>query len=165
VATDQQTSEDLLKTHLSVYLAAGGQVLVATLDSHVVGFVLARTVGPLLWAATPACVIDLLFVMPDARRRGVGRALVGSIAEFADQAQSPYVYANVASGDRRLHRFLAGLGFGPAAGHRVVATATLLRKLAQEPAFARTSIRRDATRASIDDVIARRRRAREASAR
>ncbi|MCL1871266.1 MAG: GNAT family N-acetyltransferase [Promicromonosporaceae bacterium] len=158
--------EEALRNHLSVYLAAGGQLLVADIDGHVVGFVLARTVEPHLFATEPAIVVDTLFVTPDTRRRGVGHALIAGIAAIAGEAGSPYVYAGAPSGDRAMQRFLARLGFAPAAGHRVVPTPVLLRRLAQEstPAWrdTRPRLRRETTRAAIDDLIARRRRARDA---
>lgn len=156
--------EDAIRTHLSVYLASGGHVLVAELDGHIVGFVLARTVGPHLFADLAAWVVDSLFVTPDSRRRGIGHSLVAGVAALAGEAGAPYVYAAATTGDRGMQRFLARLGFAPAAGHRVVSTPTLLRRLAQEGAAAasRTRARRDTTRAAIDDIIARRRRSREA---
>jgi predicted N-acetyltransferase YhbS len=159
--------EDVLRTHLSVYVASGGTVLVAELDGHVVGFLLARSVGPSLFAEQPALVVDALYVTPDTRRRGVGHALVAGAAALAGEAGAPFVYGSPPMGDRGMQRFLARLGFAPAAGHRVVATPTRLRRLAQEgtPAprrEARPRSRRESTRAAIDDIIARRRRAREA---
>jgi N-acetylglutamate synthase-like GNAT family acetyltransferase len=150
--------------HLSVYLAAGGRVLVTELDGRIVGFVLARTVGPYLFADHPAWIIDLLFVALDARRRGVGRSLVAGIAALAGENDAPHVYVGASAGDRGMQRFLARLGFAPAAGHRVVATSTLLRRLALDGAVPARRGRRDATRAAIEDVVARRRRFREASA-
>ncbi|ACZ30537.1 GCN5-related N-acetyltransferase [Xylanimonas cellulosilytica DSM 15894] len=156
--------EDAIRTHLSVYLASGGHVLVAELDGHIVGFTLARTAGPYLFADIAAWVVDTLYVTPDARRRGVGHSLVAGVAALAGESGAPYVYAGATSSDRGMQRFLARLGFAPAAGHRVVATPTLLRRLAQEggPSASRSRGRRDGTRAAIDDIIARRRRTREA---
>ncbi|QAY70880.1 GNAT family N-acetyltransferase [Xylanimonas protaetiae] len=156
--------EDAIRAHLSIYLATSGQVLVAELDGHIVGFVLTRTAGPYLFAEVVAWVVDSLYVTPDARRRGVGHALVAGVAALAGESGATYVYAGATAGDRNMQRFLARLGFAPAAGHRVVPTATLLRRLAQEgaPTVSRPRAKRDATRAALDDIIARRRRAREA---
>ncbi|GAB2473692.1 GNAT family N-acetyltransferase [Xylanimonas ulmi] len=161
-----QWGEDVVRNHLSVYIASGGTVLVADVDGHIVGFLLTRSVGPLLFALDPALVIDALFVTPDQRRRGVGHALVAGVAALAGEAGAPYVYASAPAGDRGMHRFLARLGFAPTAGHRVVSTPTLLRRLAQDGGAprgdSRPRSRRDATRSAIDDIIARRRRARAA---
>ncbi|PZR51905.1 GNAT family N-acetyltransferase [Xylanimonas oleitrophica] len=163
----EHATEDALLTHLSVYLASGGQVLVAEVDGQVVGFLLARTVGPHLFATESALVVDTLFVAPDARRRGVGHSLVSGAAALAGEAGAQHVYGVPPAGDRGMQRFLARLGFAPAAGHRVVATSALLRRFAQEgTALPRREVRprgrRESTRAAIEEIIARRRRAREA---
>ena len=65
-------------------------------------------------------------------------------------------------GNRGVQRFLARLGFAPAAGHRVASVAALQRRLATDATV------RDSThphhrrfgRVGIEDLIARRRRAR-----
>lgn len=156
--------------HLSVLIASGGEVLVALDDDQVVGFLLARVLGPRLYATTPSLYVDAIMVAPTARRQGAGRALLAAVMELARAAGAENVYCAPAPGAREMHRFLAQLGFAPAAGHRVVATTALERRLAQEPAGGPTVIRRrdgvrrrrDATRAAIEDLVARRRRAREA---
>ncbi|MFP3713986.1 GNAT family N-acetyltransferase [Puerhibacterium sp. TATVAM-FAB25] len=159
---------DALLTHLSVYLAAGGTILVAEADGRTVGFLLARTVGPHLFADEPALLVDTLYVHPRSRRRGVGHALVAHALTLAEEAGAAHVYGTPPAGDRGMQRFLARLGFAPAAGHRVVATAALQRRLASDGAprprrELRPRGRRESTRATIEDVIARRRRAREAN--
>ncbi|WP_425953819.1 GNAT family N-acetyltransferase [Xylanimonas sp. McL0601] len=167
-ASVDHAGEDVLRKHLSVYVGSGGTVLVAELDGQIAGFLLARTVGPQLFAVDPAIVVDALFVTPDSRRRGIGHALVAGVAALAGESGAPYVYAGAPAGDRAMQRFLARLGFAPAAGHRVVSTPILLRRLAQEgaPSSPRGDVRprgrRESTRAAIDDIIARRRRARDA---
>ncbi|WP_402465864.1 GNAT family N-acetyltransferase [Isoptericola aurantiacus] len=157
--------------HLSVLLASGGEVLVAREDGSVVGFLLERVIGPHLFAATPSLSVDAIGVAPTSRRRGVGRALLGAALATAVRAGAENIYCAPALGDREMHRFLARLGFAPAAGHRVVAVAALERRLAQEPAATGSTVirrrdgarrRREATRAAIEDLVARRRRAREA---
>ncbi|WP_159794682.1 GNAT family N-acetyltransferase [Puerhibacterium puerhi] len=158
---------DVLLTHLSVYLAAGGTILVAETEGRTVGFLLARTVGPHLFADEPALLVDTLYVHPRSRRRGVGHTLLARAAALAEEAGAAHVYGTPPAGDRGMQRFLARLGFAPAAGHRVVATATLQRRLTSDGAprprrELRVRGRREATRATIEDVIARRRRAREA---
>ena len=145
--------------HLSAYLASGGKVLVADLDGELVGLLLARQLGPHLFSDVDAWIIDSLFVALHVRRRGIGHALVAGVAAFAGEAGTPYVYAGTLATDRGMQRFLARLGFASAAGHRVVPTPVLLRNLAEN-----TGVRgrRDSTRAAIDQVIARRRRTRDA---
>ncbi|ANC30327.1 GNAT family N-acetyltransferase [Isoptericola dokdonensis] len=155
--------------HLSVLVAAGGEVLVALEDGETVGFLLARVLGPRLFSTAPSLYVDAIMVAPGARRHGVGRALLASALELATTAGAENVYCAPAPGARDMHRFLAQLGFAPAAGHRVVTTAVLERRLTQDAAPRPTIIRRgdprrrrDATRAAIEDLVARRRRAREA---
>jgi len=160
-----------LLEHLSVLVAAGGQVLVACDDDRVVGFLLQRVLGPRMFATTPNLYVDAIGVDPAWRRRGVGRALLAAALGTARAAQADSIYCAPAPGAREMHRFLARLGFAPAAGHRVVAVPALERRLAQEPTAGPTVVRRrdgarrrrrDATRAAIEDLVARRRRAREA---
>ncbi|WP_277210495.1 GNAT family N-acetyltransferase [Isoptericola croceus] len=156
--------------YLSVLLAAGGEVQVAVEDDAIVGFLLARVLGPRLYAVTPSLYIDAILVAPRARRHGVGRALLVAALELAGSAGAESIYCAPAPGAREMHRFLARLGFAPAAGHRVVAVPVLERRLAQGAAPGATVVRRrdggrrrrDATRAAIEDLVARRRRAREA---
>ena len=155
-----------LLEHLSVLLGAGGQVLVATNEGEVCGFAVLRVIDPLLFATTTSLYVDAVFVSPAARRRGVGHALLAAAAAVAGERGAENVYCAPAPGARGMHRFLARLGFAPTSGHRVVATATLQRRLAQEsPRSSRTAVRvgrREATRAAIEDLVARRRRARAA---
>jgi|GEM_PF-210947 len=155
-----------LLEHLSVLLGTGGQVLVATHEGEVCGFVVLRVIDPLLFATTTSLYVDAIFVSPGARRRGVGHALLAAAAAVAGERGAENVYCAPAPGARGMHRFLARLGFAPTSGHRVVATATLQRRLAQEgPRSTRTTVRvgrREATRAAIEDLVARRRRARAA---
>jgi ribosomal protein S18 acetylase RimI-like enzyme len=152
-----------LLEHLSVLVGAGGHVLVADVGGRICGFVLARVVGPHLFAEEPSLYIDAIYAAADYRRHGIGHGLVGGAAALAVESSAPNVYCAPAPGARGMQRFLARLGFGPAAGHRVVSTATLQRRLAtQDVPTPRRDGRRDATRAAIEDLVARRRRARAA---
>ncbi|GAA1984846.1 hypothetical protein GCM10009718_22730 [Isoptericola halotolerans] len=156
--------------HLSVLVAAGGELLVAVEEDAVVGFLLARVLEPHFYSLVPSLYVDAILVAPAARRHGVGRALLGSALGLASASGAEAVYCAPAPGAREMHRFLARLGFAPAAGHRVVAVPVLERRLAQDGATGGTVVRRrdggrrrrDATRAAIEDLVARRRRAREA---
>lgn len=164
VQASQAEPERLLQ-HLSVLVSSGGTVLLATHEGQACGFIVLRVLEPMLFAATTSVSIDAIFVTPQARRRGTGRALLAAAAAVAAEHGAEHVYCAPAPGARGMQRFLARLGFAPASGHRVVATAALQRRLAQEapqtPRGARMS-RRDATRAAIEDLVARRRRARAA---
>ena len=73
---------DRLLEHLSVLLAAGGQVLVAEHNGQVVGVVLGRVVAAYLFAQHASMYLDMLFVSPRARRHGVGHALLRAAADL-----------------------------------------------------------------------------------
>ncbi|MBO0610478.1 GNAT family N-acetyltransferase [Myceligenerans salitolerans] len=156
--------QDRLREQLSVLLAVDGHVLVAERAGRIVGVVLGRVVGPHLFMLRPALYLDTVFVAPDARRRGVGHALLRAAAVLAIENDCDEVYAAPVAGTRGVQRFLARLGFGPACGHRVAPTQTLLRRLAQDSPFATEADqrRRRPVRAGLEDLIARRRRARSA---
>jgi ribosomal protein S18 acetylase RimI-like enzyme len=147
--------EERLVRHLSVLLALpGGSVLAAVQDERPVGFVLARVLDPHLFADEQSLYVEAVYVGEDARRRGVGHALLSATAELAAASGASHVYSVPIPGSRGVQRFLARLGFAPVAGHRVVATAVLQRRLAADLAPARRGAR------SLEDLIARRRRAR-----
>lgn len=147
--------EDRLVRHLSVLLALpGGSVLTAVQDERPVGFVLARVLDPHLFADEPSLYVEAIYVGEEARRRGVGHALLSATAELAASSGASYVYSVPIPGSRGVQRFLARLGFAPVAGHRVVATGVLQRRLAADLAPVRRGAR------SLEDLIARRRRAR-----
>ena len=147
--------EGRLVRHLSVLLALpGGNVLVAVQDDRPVGFVLARVLEPHLFADEPSLYVEAIYVGEDARRRGVGHALLSATAELAALSGASHVYSVPIPGSRGVQRFLARLGFAPVAGHRVVATGVLQRRLAADLAPARRGAR------SLEDLIARRRKAR-----
>lgn len=152
-----------LREQLSVLLAVDGHVLVAEREGRILGVVLGRIVGPHLFMLLPALYLDTVFVAPDARRRGVGHALLRAAAALAVEHGCEEVYAAPVAGTRGVQRFLARLGFAPACGHRVVPTQTLLRRLAQDSRLgADTDQRRRPVRAGLEELIARRRRARSA---
>jgi len=148
-----------LLEHLSVLLAAGGHVLVAEQNGRVVGVVLGRVVAAYLFAQRASLYLDMLFVSPRARRQGVGHALLRAATDLAAEHECEDIYSAPVPGNRGVQRFLARLGFAPAAGHRVASVAALQRRLATEVA-PRDGAHRRFARVGIEDLIARRRRAR-----
>jgi GNAT superfamily N-acetyltransferase len=154
-----QDSGRLLE-HLSVLLAAGGHVLVAEQNGQVVGVVLGRVVAAYLFAYRASLYLDMLFVAPRARRHGVGHALLRAATDLAAQHECHDIYSAPVPGNRGVQRFLARLGFAPAAGHRVAPVAALQRRLAADAAARDAHAGRRFARVGLEDLIARRRRAR-----
>lgn len=137
-----------------------GVVLVATCDGEPAGLALCRLMGPGLLSDEVVLSLDAVFVRPGSRRRGLGHAILHAAAEVAEAAGATDVYAAPLPGSRGMQRFLARLGFAPAAAHRVVSTTTLHRRLAGDvPAPGRRANPR-----GLEDLIARRRRARARAA-
>lgn len=149
-----------LLEHLSVLLAADGRVLVAEHNGQVVGVVLGRVVAAYLFAHHASLYLDMLFVAPRARRHGVGHALLRAATELAAEHECEDIYSAPVPGNRGVQRFLARLGFAPAAGHRVASVAALQRRFATDAAARDGAHGRRSARGGLEDLIARRRRAR-----
>jgi GNAT superfamily N-acetyltransferase len=65
--------------------------LVAELDGQLVGFA-HYLFHPSTWSAAAYCYLEDLFTAPDARGRGVGRALIEAVYAAADAAGASSVY-------------------------------------------------------------------------
>ncbi|MGW6132248.1 N-acetyltransferase family protein [Cellulomonas sp. NPDC055163] len=151
-----------LRQQIGTLLATpGGQVLVGTLDGRTSGLLLGRLVGPSPFTDEASLTLEALYVAPDARRRGLGHALLSGALELAADAGASEVYAAPLPGARGMLRFFARLGFAPAAAYRVVSTSSLQRRLAGDAAGAPV-VRRGAAR-GLEDLIARRRQVRAAA--
>ncbi len=131
----------------------GATVLTARADGRAVGLLLGRLIGPNVFTDEVNLTVEVVYVEPRHRRRGVGHALMQAAVELALAAGAENVYAAPIPGARGVQRFFVRLGFAPAASHRVIAAAALNRRLAAE------SARRVAGR-GVDEVIARRRQSR-----
>ncbi len=94
---------------------------------------------------SPSVAVDELFVLPDRRRRGVAKALLGAVATFAEQKASEVVLCNVLTTDKSTNRYFARLGFGAAVTRRVIPTTVLRRRVSNQEA------------GSVERVIGRRR--------
>lgn len=121
------------------------RVLVATLDTKVVGLAVLTRSACLPLLAVQSVQLHYLHVRPHARRRGVGRSLVAAAAAWAEECGADQVITNVPPGERETNRFLARLGFGQMAVRRSAPAAALRRRLTPDP------------RAVIVDDVARRR--------
>lgn len=150
-----------LREQLSVLASVqDGAVLVATCDGEPAGLALCRVLGPGLLSDAVVLSLDAVYVRPQSRRRGLGHAMLQAAAEVADEAGATDVCAAPLPGSRGMQRFLARLGFAPAAAHRVVSTSALHRRLALDVPV---PARRPAAR-GLEDLIERRRRARARAA-
>lgn len=151
-----------LRNQLGTLLAApGGQVLVGLLDDEPAGLLLASVVGPSPFTDEVSLNLEAIYVAPHARRRGLGRALLAGALDVATQNGVHDVYAAPLPGTRSMQRFLARVGFAPAAAHRVASAQSLQRRLSGDQGAAANG-RRGAPR-GIEDLIARRRRVRSAA--
>lgn len=141
------TAPEHLRPRLREALAGDDvHVLVARLDGEAVGYALLRVAPVFAITEGPCLHIEHLFVTPQARRRGVAKALLSGVASVAERSGADQVITSVAPAARDTHRFLARLGFSPLVVRRVASTAVLRRKLAGE-----------SRRGTLDDLLSRRR--------
>lgn len=153
---------DGLRRQLGALLGVeAGIVLVGTIDDQPAGLLLGRLVGPSLFADGTSLALEAIYVLGTARRRGLGHALLAHAAAVAEQNGAAEVYAAPLPGARGMQRFLARLGFAPAAAFRVAGTAALQRRLHQDHGAGAVVSRRPSSR-GLEDLIARRRQARAA---
>lgn len=130
----------------------GGQILLASHGERLVGLMLARMIKANIFNDDPRLFIEALYVDASFRRMGVGHALLSSAARSAAEVGAVEVLSVPIPGARGVQRFLARLGFAPAATHRAVSTAVLLRKLNDEANPVRRPTR------NLEQLIARRRK-------
>ena len=98
-------------------------------------------------------------VLPQFRRRGVGRALMESAIAFAEERGIGLVASAASAGSRDANRFMARLALGPFATFRVAPTHVVKARLtAQRPVAVRTSGRQ------VTQVLAARRSLRRSAA-
>jgi GNAT superfamily N-acetyltransferase len=123
---------DLAETLRAALAREGVEAFLARMESRDVGFlVLSR--GPLLpLMDEPAISIDHLFVLDDARRRGVGKALLARATVSADQVGAGQISTSVPASGRDEQRFFARLGFSPFVVRRVASVQALRRRLAPD---------------------------------
>ena len=155
---------DRLRHQLGTVLAApGGHAMVGLVDGELSGLLLTRVVGPSPFTEDVSLHVEALYVRSGRRRRGLGHALLSGALTIADEAGADQVYAVPLPGSRGVQRFLARLGFAPAAAHRVVTTEALQRRLAADPVGTGALAGRRASGRGLEDLIARRRQVRALS--
>jgi len=92
---------------------AGTAAWVAEAEAHVVGFCAARVEdAPRALAESRRAEITELFVAADARRSGLGRALVAAACEWARERGAARVEVRVAARNPSGQAFWRSLGFG-----------------------------------------------------
>jgi GNAT superfamily N-acetyltransferase len=95
--------------------ADGARVLCWDADGDLLGFGVARVARrPALFEETARGSLDHLVVRPDARRRGVGRALVAAAAAWLRAQGATRLEIAVAHGNAEGAAFWRALGFRPA---------------------------------------------------
>ncbi len=108
------------------------RVVVAEFDGAVAGAVLLRVapVTPLNLELIVQAVSPHVF--SEFRRHGVGKALMGAAASFAEERQIAHIGCGALSASRDANRFFARLGLGPQAVLRVGPTTTLRARLEEQ---------------------------------
>lgn len=110
----------------------GVTTMVAEHDDDLVGLMVA-TSNPLSGLTDSACVtVEILYVTPARRGRGIGHLLLGKAAVLAEQTGATHVLSNVPSQSRDLNRFYARMGFASTVTRRITSPAALRRRLSGE---------------------------------
>lgn len=136
---DEQIA-DLVQIIESAAASPHDRLVVAEYDGEVAGAVHLRetTLSPLNLERTVRAISP--HVLPQYRRRGVGKALMEAAVCFAEELGVAHVATAVVSGSRDANRFMARLAFGPQAILRVASTHAVRSRLAaRSPAAQRTS--------------------------
>ncbi|MGI4893608.1 MAG: GNAT family N-acetyltransferase [Janthinobacterium lividum] len=130
-----RASADHVRARLVKALAGDTvRALLAVLGDQPVGYAL-LTSSPLLPlgnCAGPS--IEHLHVVPEHRRRGVGRALMRRALLIAQADGAEQLACTVLPDDREYTRYMARLGFAPVVVRRAVSLTALRRRLAADHA-------------------------------
>ena len=102
---------------------------VAMADGRAVGFAVAATSPFSALTEAPCVTIDQLYVVPEARKHGVARQLMGAVTVYADSRGCEQIGCNVPAQHREANRFFARLGFSSQVVRRITTVAALRRRL------------------------------------
>ncbi|GAB3069953.1 hypothetical protein GCM10027053_37850 [Intrasporangium mesophilum] len=105
---------------------------IAFSDDQPAGYVVLADSTRSLLVNSPCVSIDMLFVHPDFRRQGIGRALLTAVTRYADRQGCDHLASSVPAADREANRFFARLGFVPETVRRIASATSLQRRLAGE---------------------------------
>lgn len=125
---------DVLAIIESAAESAVDRLVVAEFDGELAGAVHLRVttlsplnLEPIVQAVSP-------HVLPEFRRKGVGRALMDAAVSYAEELGVGHVASAAAASSREANRFMARLALGPQATLRVATTHAVRAKLtAQRP--------------------------------
>jgi GNAT superfamily N-acetyltransferase len=153
--TDRQDQVVDLEVVIKTAAASSEQRLaIAEYDGHPVGAVLLRatTMSPI--NLEPTVQVLAPYVLPSARRKGVGRALMEEAVAFADEFGVGHLLTAASASSRDGNRFLARLGFGAQTTLRVAPTPMLRAKLTAGLTAGQRAV---ANRGHLSQVLAARR--------
>ncbi|WP_265446790.1 GNAT family N-acetyltransferase [Flexivirga meconopsidis] len=106
------------------------RIYLATIDEEPVGFTVVMH-GPVSALNDDIAVwIDLLWVKPGRRQRGVAKALLAMVASYAEHLGASDIVSCVPATSRDANRFFARLGFASVVTERTTTAAALRRRLA-----------------------------------
>lgn len=140
--TDDRRIEERVRRLLT---HPSGRILLASIAGEPVGMAM-LTMVPLGALNETACVqVEYTVVAEAFRRRGVGRALMGAAACYAEELGAEQITVSVSPLSREANRFYAQLGLTPLAVRRVAPASALRRRIAtldHNPAGADHSVSR-----------------------
>ena len=114
-ATEQDRSAYYRRKHRETLYEAGVRVsLVAELDDHPVGFIMARVDFGEFGHTESEAVMDTIGVDPGYRERGVGRALMSQLIANLATLRVDHIRTEIDWNDVGLISYLGELGFEPA---------------------------------------------------
>ncbi|WP_270889457.1 GNAT family N-acetyltransferase [Pedococcus sp. 5OH_020] len=120
-AAEGRIASALQRDDVRAYLAVG--------DGRPLGFAVAATSPFSALTEAPCVTIDQLYVVPEARKHGVARHLLGAVTLYADSRGCEQIGCNIPAQHREANRFFARLGFTPQVVRRITTVAALRRRL------------------------------------
>ena len=137
---ERQMVEQIERSILRLETDPAERLLVALVDGRAVGVAHLRRAPLSPIHPDDAVHVGYLHVLTDYRRRGVGRQLLESAADWADEKDTQHIVASVAARNRDANRFLARLGLGQVAVVRASKVVSLRAKLAAPGRAAETHL-------------------------